>query len=453
MTTPKRISIRVRLATVFAAVAGMFAAAVLLPGAQAHAESTPFNQLVLKKQHLERTHGIANLECFPFLEQIGGGAQEVQHIRNCLQGMTTLAAALEEVPDAGLKRVGISTRFLRTGGFHTLLVQWNADRAEMVQALRDRLSPEEQKRFMDRIVGVKSTIHDKLFIRELYCSLTIPNDQCLQGYRTLASVEPDPALRRKMWAEVVITDSAGNSENPEVLSLRFDATAAAMRDRLREDTTQTVWKLRKKTYETIQERFGDTFKKLQLPTFFCEVNLSAEECRQGAEHFAEAAESAILQSKTWGKVRVTRHNTRIRSDYDVTFRYDLSPEEIVEVFSVKPTKKEIEQQVTRAEKLEERTKNNSTGLRAVCDLVDLTSALCVEGFEMFIDFVRAHPEFRAARPWTDVMFVNGTLLSRLNFAMNSNSRTNYIYVDARSTYSEFEAHLMKFARNDAAPVR
>lgn len=417
------------------------------------AEENAFNQLVLQKRFLENTYGIANLECFPFLEKIGGREEEVQRIRDCLHGVLTLTAALKEVPDADLKRVAISTRFLRTGGFHTILIPWDAEPGEVARVLRERLSPEEQQAFLEKITAVKSTIHGKLFIRELYCSLTITNEQCLQGYETLAKVEPDPALRRKMWAEVTITDSDTAKENPEILPLRYDADVEKMTRQLREDTTWNEWEIQKKAYETIQERFSGTFKALQLPTFYCDVTLSAEECIQGAENFHKAAESEALQSKTWGRVRVTRYNTRIQSDYNVMFRYDLAPEEIAQVFSAKPTKKEIEKAVTRAEKLESLTKNNATGLRAVCDLVDLASSLCVRGFEYFIDFVRAHPDFRPAGTATDVMFVDGTQLSRLNFALNSSSRAHYIYIDARGEYPEFEAHLLKFGKGASAPVR
>ena len=62
-------------------------------------------------------------------------------------------------------------------------------------------------------------------------------------------------------------------------------------------------------------------------------------------------------------------------------------------------------------------------------------------------------DFRAARPWTEVMFVDGTLLSRVNFALNSKSREHYIYIDARSTPKEFEAHLMQFGTESGTPVR
>lgn len=419
----------------------------------AQAEPNTFHQLTLQKQSLEREHGIRTLECFPFLEKIGGLEEEVQRIRDCLQGATTLAAALKDVPDAGLRTVGISTRFLRTGGFQTLLVQWDADREEMVRVLRDRMPPEEQKRFMEKIQKLKEVIHGKFFIRELYCSLTITNDQCLQGYETLAQVEPTPDLRRKMWAEVVITDSHRNLENLAALPLRYDAGVEVMTRRMQEERAQASWEVEKKMYETIQKRFGKTFKALQLPNFFCDPDLTPEECIQGAENFHQAAQDPALQSKTWGEVTVTRYNTRILSDYDATFRYDLPPEEIVKVFSQKPEKREIELNVTRAEKLEKRTKNNATGLRAVCDLTDLASALCVRGFELFTDFVRAHRGFRASPPWTEVMFIDGTLLPRVNFALNSQSRGHYIYVDARSTPEEFESHLMLFGAESGDPVR
>ncbi|MGP0565204.1 MULTISPECIES: hypothetical protein [unclassified Nitrospina] len=433
-----------------AALLGIFFLTAAFP---AQAEESAFNRLVLQKQFLEKTYGIARLECFPFMEKFGDREGETRRILECLKGVLTLTAALKEVPDADLNRVAISTRFLRTGGFHTVLIPWDAEVADLARILRERLSPADQQAFLEKIAAVKTTIHGKLFIRELYCSLTITNDQCLRGYETLAKVEPDPALRRKMWAEVTITDSETAKENPEILPLRYDADVERMTQQLRADTTWNEWEIQKKAYETIQERFGDTFKKLQLPTFYCDVSLSPQECIQGAENFHKAAQTEVLQSKTWGRVRVTRYNTRIQSDYNVAFRYDMAPEEIVKVFAAKPEKREIEKAVTRAEKLEGLTKNNATGLRAVCDLVDLASALCVQGFEYFIDFVRAHPDFRPAGTATDVMFVDGTQVSRLNFALNSNSRAHYIYVDVRSPYPEFEAHLLKFGKDSPAPVR
>jgi len=159
-------------------------------------------------------------------------------------------------------------------------------------------------------------------------------------------------------------------------------------------------------------------------------------------HEARADEG--LQSRSWGEVMVHKHNTFIRNDIDVLLRYDLPPDEIVSVFSKKPTREMSVANINLAGKLEARTKNNSTGLRAVCDLGDLSAALCVKGLQNFTSFVRKRPEYRARGPWTEIMFVDGDQLSRVNFALNSSSRHSYIYIHANSGLSEMEAHLMRF---------
>ena len=84
------------------------------------------------------------------------------------------------------------------------------------------------------------------------------------------------------------------------------------------------------------------------------------------------------------------------------------------------------------------------GPGAVCDLGDLSAGLCVKGLKTFTSFVRKHPIYRAQRPWTEIMFVDGDQLSRVNFALNSATRHNYIYIHANSELVEVEAHLMKF---------
>ena len=57
-----------------------------------------FNLLYLKKMELEQKYGITNLECFPFLISIGSNADEAERVRQCLEGVTTLTAALQEAP-------------------------------------------------------------------------------------------------------------------------------------------------------------------------------------------------------------------------------------------------------------------------------------------------------------------------------------------------------------------
>jgi hypothetical protein len=143
-------------------------------------------------------------------------------------------------------------------------------------------------------------------------------------------------------------------------------------------------------------------------------------------------------------VTVHKYNTLIKSDHDDEFRYDLTPEEIIRVFSNKPDQSQMQVSVTLAEKLEKRTKNNSTGLRAVCDLKGLQSAHCAQGFKTFIEFVRSNRDYRVGRPFTDVMFIDGTQLDRVNFALNSKVRDTYIYIDVHSSPEEMAEHLSRF---------
>lgn len=172
---------------------------------------------------------------------------------------------------------------------------------------------------------------------------------------------------------------------------------------------------------------------------------------EGAKNFHEAAKDPGLRKKLWGTVTVHKYNTRIKSDHDDAFRYDLAPAEIIQVFSRKPDQSQMQVSVTLAGKLEKRTKNNSTGLRAVCDLQGLQSAYCVQGFKNFIAFIRNHPEYRVGRPFTDVMFVDGTQLSRVNFTLNSKARDSYIYIDVHSSPEEMKEHLSRFGSSKTDP--
>ncbi|MFQ5443071.1 MAG: hypothetical protein ACE5EK_00500, partial [Nitrospinales bacterium] len=154
-----------------------------------------------------------------------------------------------------------------------------------------------------------------------------------------------------------------------------------------------------------------------------------------------------LQKKRWGKVRIHRHNTFITGDYDTYIRYDLPPEEIVRIFFAKPDGAEISENTTLAEKLEVRAKNNSSGLRVVCDPEELHSSLCVKGFKNFFRFLEKHPDYRPEKTRESLMFVDGNQLNRVNFALNSKSARFYIYLDANSSYEEVEAFLLRFRDN------
>ena len=412
-----------------------------------------FNALSLTKMELEQRYRITNLECFPFIIDIGFNSDEAERVRQCQVGVMTLASALKEVPDAGLRIVGISTQFVRSGGFHTLLVKWDATKEDMIRVLRDTPSPEEQKQFIARVHQLKKRIQSSLHIRELYCTFKISNKQCLQGYQTLAEVEPDRRMGRMSWAAVAITDSHLPEKDRNVLALKFDDAPETMTQRMKQDPAAEEWKRQKKIYAEIKKQYGQGFKALRLPNFFCDKGLVQEECLEGAKNFHEAAKDSGLQKKLWGTVTVHKFNTLIKSDHDDVFRYDLTPAEIIRVFSQKPNQSQIQISVTLAEKLEKRTKNNSTGLRAVCDLQGLLSADCAEGFKNFIAFVRNHREYRVGRPYTDVMFIDGTHLGRVNFALNSKVRHSYFYIDVHSSQEEMKEHLSRFGSSQSNPVR
>lgn len=412
-----------------------------------------FNALSLKKMEVEQKFGIKNLECFPFIINIGTNADEAERVRQCRAGVNTLAAALKEVPDTGIRIVGISTRFLRSGGFHTLLVPWNAKKEDMIQVLRDTPSAEQQKQFIAKVHGLKRQIQSVLHIRQLYCTFKISNEQCLQGYQTLAGVEPDRRMGRISWAAVAITDSHLPEKDRSVLTLKFDDGRETMTQRMKNDPAAEEWRRQKKIYAKIKKQYGEGFKALQLPNFFCHKGLVQEDCLEGAKNFHEAAKDPGLRKKLWGTVTVHKHNTLIKSDHDDVFRYDLTPAKTIQVFSRKPDQSQIQVSVTLAEKLEKRTKNNSTGLRAVCDLEGLLSADCARGFKNFIAFVRNNREYRVGRPYTDVMFIDGTQLDRVNFALNSKVRHSYFYIDVHSSPEEMKEHLSRFGSTPSDPVR
>lgn len=412
-----------------------------------------FNSLSLVKMEMEQRYGIASLECFPFITNIGSNADEAERVRQCGVGVATLASALEEIPNTGVRTVGISNRFLRSGGFHTLLVKWDATREEMVQVLQGAPSAEEQTQFIARVHQLKKQIMSNLRIRELYCTFKISNEQCLQGYQTLAEVEADRRMSRMSWAAVAVTDTHLPEKDPAILTLKFDDTSETMAQRMKQDPAAEEWKRQKKIYAEIKKQYGEGIKALRLPNFFCDTGLVQQECLEGAKNFHEAAKDPGLKKKLWGTVTVHKYNTLIKSDHDDVFRYNLTPAEIIQIFSHKPDQSQMQISITLAERLEKITKNNSTGLRAVCDLEGLKSADCAQGFKNFIEFVRSDPEYRVGRPFTDIMFIEGTQLGRVNFALNSKVRDSYIYIDVHSSPEEMKAHLSRFGSKSAAPVR
>ena len=114
-----------------------------------------FNQLVEKKQLLEKEFGIETLECFPFIKKIGFTEDQIPLIQRCLQGVSSLQEALTRIKHDNYKEVGISNRFLRTAGFHTILVNWKATPEEIEKFLNQRLDQQQQNEFMDKIRALK----------------------------------------------------------------------------------------------------------------------------------------------------------------------------------------------------------------------------------------------------------------------------------------------------------
>ena len=435
------------LRTVFTAFIFTF---ILTGAGTAESAENTFNQLLMEKRALEKEHGIKSLECFPFIKKVGFTEDQISLVKNCLTGTRTLRQALLKAPKVEVHNIGISDRFLRTGGFHTFLVPWNASRDKMVQFLKQQPGDEEKKQFLEKIHALKRTISKKITVRELYCKLQVSNEQCHEGYQNLAKIKPAGFLKKMKWREIAISDIHVSQKDPYILALGFDNSPKEMLSYLEQDIEKT-WAARKKGYEKIQEQYGQAFKeRLQLENFFCAPDLSLKECRQGAVNLFQASESEVLQEKFWGRVNVVRSNTLIEDDFNVTLRYDLSAREIIRYFSKKPARQEATKNTIMAEKQEGRSKNNHAGLRGVCDLDGLGSALCAQAFKNFIDFLKENRDYRVARPFSNLMFVDGGQLARVNFALNSSSRDTYIYVDADTSPSGLKNYLGGFeSRKDA----
>ena len=410
------------------------------------AAANTFHQILLEKRQLEKQFDIETLECFPFIKEIGFTEDQIPLIAQCLQGTRTLKEALTNSSNFSYKTIGISNRFLATAGFHTALIPWNASIEEVKVFISNQKSHEEQLAFLNKIRSIKKKIAKNLKIIDFYCSKEISNEHCLKGYENLALVTIPKIRKVKRWRKLVITQTHTTPDSPGQLVLDFKFSPDQMKKHILNDPYQT-WKPRKKMYERIQENFGSTFKnKLQMENLICDVNISIEECEQGAKSIAEASKSTDFRMRHWGKVVINRHNTIIQGDFHALIRYDLSPEEIIEYFSRKAVKSKATKMAARATKLEGRTKNNSTQLRAVCDLENLKSSQCVNGFETFIRFVKKNRDYEAQLPWDTVMFVDGTQLNRINFALNSSSRNTYLYVDANGSDADFAEHLNLFKR-------
>lgn len=405
------------------------------------ATANTFHQLLEEKQKLEKQFGIQTLECFPFIKKIGFTEDQIPLIEQCLTGTRTLNEAFSGSTNPNYKTIGISDRFLSTAGFHTILIPWNATRDEVIKFLNNRPGHAEQTAFLDKIRGLKQGISRKLKIQQFYCSQEISNDHCLKGYENLALVTLPNTLKDIGWQEIVITHTRTAPDSPGKLVLSFNDSPAAMREYLLTDPFKT-WKPRQKMYEKIQEEYGSIFKnKLQLENLVCAVDISMEECEQGADNLAKASQNTGFRMRHWGRVTINRYDTLLQGDFHAFIRYDLPPEEIQKYFSRKALKTQVAEKATLAKKLEGRTKNNPTQLRVVCDLKGMRSALCAASFETFIRFVKKNRDYRVQSPWDTLMFVDGTQLDRVNFALNSSSRDTYLYIDANSNDKEFSDFL------------
>ncbi len=414
------------------------------------AETEPenyFNRLVKLKAEMELNFGLERLECFPFKRNVGFIEDQIKYGEKCYQGAAVLNQALGDVRGHMIKVIGVGEKFLRTNGFHSALIPWNASREEMADFLGKQFSREEQARLLDSVRELKQNILDKIHPTQiLYCTQRISNDDCLRGYQTLSMGLTDLKRRTVGWSEVIISDSWREGDDPEARTLRFDASAAEMKKALFQTDPNSLWAPIKKGYEAINKKYGKAFKEdLQLGQFVCAPDLSAEECGQGADNFYRAASDPAMQDKFWGRVRVDRYNTTILDDFHGQIRYDLAPEEIVRVFSKKSPKREAEKFTVLGERYETLTQNNSAGLRAVCDLENMQAGFCARAYESFIEFLKSHRDYRVAEPWKNLMFVDARQLSRVNFALNSNSRAEYIYIDAHSSLKEMTRVLQSFA--------
>ena len=405
-----------------------------------------FNQLILEKKSLENRFGVRTVECFPFMENIGFTENQIPLIKNCLAGVRLLSSALSQSPTAEIHTAGISTRFLRTAGFHTVLIPWNASLEATIGFLKKQTPQAEQTRFLDRITSLKRDIQGKFRFSSLYCSQRISNDQCMTGYESLAAIKLPPGPRPVKWQKLVVDDQQSPGKESHSLRINFDASPQEMREFLLRDPDKE-WSFRRRMYEDIQSRYKGVFeKRLQIASYYCSPVLNNKFCLEGMASLFRISDDPALKRKAWGEVVIDRYNTFIKGDHDVSIRFDLSADEIARHFASKPDRAEVTKNTVLAEKLEKRTLNNSSGLRAVCDLEGLRSQLCARAFENFIGFLTQRRDYRVKIPWTEVMFIDGTQLARVNFALNSSSRHSYIYIDAGSDPEEVKTHLMRFTK-------
>ena len=401
--------------------------AFLVSGVSFSNPSNRFNQLILTKSSLESKFGVRSVECFPFKENVGFTEDQIPLIEQCLAGVRLFKSALDQVPRPEIYSVGISTRFLRTGGFNTVLIPWDASLRETITFLKGQISKDEQDQFLTKVLMLKRKIDKKLRIFSLYCSQRISNEQCMAGYEQLALIERIPDAKPIRWQEVILDDRQGLGKDSHSYRIKYDTSP-------------------KEILTTLQMDPQAFEKRLQIATYFCSTELTEQNCLDGMTALGEASKNQNMRMKAWGEVIIEKYNTFIKDDFDVSIRFDLPTDELVNYFSSKANRVEATENAVLAEKLEKRTLNNSSGLRAVCDLEGMRSKLCAKAFNDFISFVSRQRDYRVKEPWTNVMFIDGTQLARVNFALNSSARHSYIYVDAASGPEELQAHLVRFKK-------
>ena len=405
-----------------------------------------FNQLVLAKGSLESRFAVRSVECFPFKKNIGFTEDQIPLIKNCLAGVRLLFSAFEQTHDLKIRTVGISTRFLRTGGFHTILIPWDASLQETVSFLENKISNEQQRQFLSKILMLKRKINKKFRISSLHCSQRISNKQCMDGYERLASIETLPNAKLTQWKEIILDDGQGLGSDSHSYRIKYDSLPKETLEILQKDP-QKEWLSRKKMYDDIKLKYKQAFERqLQVATYFCSTELTEKNCLDGMDSLGRVSENQSMRMKAWGEVVIDKYNTFIKDDFDVSIRFNLSADKLVDHFLSKENRLEATENAVLAEKLERRTLNNSSGLRVVCDLEGMRSKLCAKAFKNFIKFISANRDYRVKEPWANVMFVDGTQLARVNFALNSSARHAYIYIDAGGGYKELRTHLVRFEK-------
>ena len=405
-----------------------------------------FNQLVLAKNDLESNFGVRSVECFPFKENIGFTEDQIPLIEQCLAGVNLFKSALDQVPNAEIYSVGISTRFLWTGGFNTVLIPWNASLSETVSFLQGKISKKKQDSFLSKVSTLKAKINKNFNIFSLYCSQRISNEQCVAGYESLASIKKNPEIKPTRWQEIIVDDRQGLGKDSHSYRIKYDSAPKSALKILQLDP-QKVWSPRKEMYKTIDLKFKKALKKrLQVAIYFCSSDLTEKNCIKGMTALNEMSKNQSMRMKAWGEVVVEKYNTFIKDDFDVSIRFDLPADKLVKYFSSKANKVEATENFIIAEKMEKRTLNNSSGLRAVCDLEGMRSKLCSKAFNNFVKFISENRDYRVKTPWTNIMFIDGTQLERVNFALNSSARHSYIYIDAASKSEDLEEHLIMFKK-------